>query len=86
MQELELNWQRAAKVWWLIVWRWSLGGILIGALMGFLVTLHWRNGLTFLSVVIAYVAAIVWSIMVVQMALKKRYAHFRIALLPRDLS
>ena len=37
MQELEVTWQRVARIWWLIVWRALLGGTLLGAAIGFII-------------------------------------------------
>ena len=37
MQELEATWGRAARVWWLIMWRGVLGGVLLGAAVGVIV-------------------------------------------------
>ena len=37
MQELEATWGRAARVWWLIMWRGVLGAVLVGTVAGFVV-------------------------------------------------
>jgi hypothetical protein len=37
MQELEATWGRAARVWWLIVWRGVLGATLVGTVVGIIV-------------------------------------------------
>jgi hypothetical protein len=34
MQEFELTAQRLASVWWLMLWRGWLGGLLVGILVG----------------------------------------------------
>ena len=36
MQELDLTAQRLISVWWLCLWRGMLGGLLVGAIAGFI--------------------------------------------------
>jgi hypothetical protein len=68
-----------------------LGGLLLGAVLGFFVGLF--AGLAgaanspiaiALSTILGAAAGVGWLIVVVRMALRKRYRGFRIALIPLD--
>jgi hypothetical protein len=37
MQELQPTTYRVLSIWWLLIWRWIIGGFLIGTLVGFVV-------------------------------------------------
>jgi hypothetical protein len=87
MQELEPTWQRALSVWWLIVWRAGLGSVVMGAVAGFVFGFIGaivgvpRSVITVGSGLLGFIIAIVWGIIVVRMALRKKYGEFRIALI-----
>jgi hypothetical protein len=88
MQELEPTWSRALRIWWLLLWRGILGAALIGAVAGFVV--GFIGGLTgvptatitLVSGILGGLIGIGWAIVVVRMALRKRYGDFRIVLVP----
>jgi hypothetical protein len=87
MAELEVTWARTLSVWWLIIWRGTLGSFLIGGLLGFIV------GFTFgvlrtpmdplIPAILGGVGGVIWFVVVVRMALKNQYREFQIALVPR---
>ena len=86
MQELEPTWQHALSVWWLLVWRGSVGGLLIGGLAGFIFGLvggmmHMPMD-TITRVILGGVVGSIWGIGV-RMALRKQYGKFHIALVPK---
>ena len=88
MQELEPSWERSTAIWWLLLWRGAVGGMLLGMVVGFIegfigAMLHASP--TVISSVASLTGAavgIVWSLFVVRMALRKKYRDFRIALVP----
>lgn len=89
MDELEVTWGRAASVWWLLIWRGWLGGVLIGGLIGFAIAVvvalsgaqvgH-RDSL---AALLGLWAGLAWWLVAVRMALLKQYRDFRIVLVPR---
>ena len=89
MQELEATMSRALRVWWLIVWRGIVGASVIGAVAGFVLGFAGTLAgmppatITLTSGILGGIIGIVWMIVVVRMALRKRYGDFRIALVPR---
>jgi ribose/xylose/arabinose/galactoside ABC-type transport system permease subunit len=90
MQELEPTWPRVLSVWWLISWRGMVGAVLLGAAVGFVlglvvVLLHLPEQIiTVGGRVMRGTISLVWVVVVTRMTLGKKYADFRIALLPRD--
>jgi hypothetical protein len=86
-QELEVTWEHAVSVWWLIIWRAVAGGLLIGAVLGLLIGLIGAMlntppiGGTWVSQLLSLAVGTAWMIVCVRWALQKRYAGFRIALL-----
>jgi len=89
MQELEPTWQRTLIVWWLIVWRGVAGAALsmafVGAIFGFVagITGVSMESIGFVIVILAALVGLLWTVVVVRMALRKQFSKFRIALLPR---
>lgn len=89
MQELEITWSRVTAVWWLIVWRAGLGGALIGGVLGFIIGFVGAmlgaslQGITLTSTIVGALVSLFWSLVVVRMALRKRYGDFRLALVAR---
>jgi hypothetical protein len=90
MQELEKSWGRVARVWWLVVWRAGLGGILMAGAFGFVaggvmgaadVPLE---TITLVTSVCGFIISVVWGLIVFRMARRKVYGDFRISLVPRD--
>jgi hypothetical protein len=90
MNELEVTWTRALCVWWLIVWRSVLGGMLIGGGIGFLIGIIGafagvdRETIVQVASILGTALGVVWNLLVTRMALRKKYRGFRIALLPRE--
>jgi len=90
MKELELTWARVLCVWWLIVWRAGLGGVIMAfALAFFIGELGGRLGLPFQTVqligtLIAWLAILAWGIVVVRMAIEKKYGEFRLAFISKN--
>ena len=87
MQELEPTWKRTLSVWWLITWRGFVGFLLLGLAIAVLVdslaTLIGGRSeiLSVIGAIAVWVLSIIWGLLVVRMALKKHYRHFRVALI-----
>jgi hypothetical protein len=87
MPELEATWGPVLSVWWLIAWRGLVGGIGIGAIFGLGVGIIGialstpQNTSTVAATIGGALLSVFWGIIVVRMALRKRYRGFRIALL-----
>ena len=90
MQELEITWERTARVWWLVVWRGLLGGWILAVALAFLIgEAGGRLGLDFPTVAavattLSWLAGLAWGFFVVKMALKKKYEDFRLALVAKS--
>jgi ABC-type enterobactin transport system permease subunit len=88
MQELEGTWARILSVWWLMLWRSVVGSVLIGfaagAVLGLIGALaNWpADTVDVAAYVLGLVIGVLWGVVVLCMALKKRYEGFRIALVP----
>lgn len=89
MQEREPTWGRTFPVWWLITWR-SFAGSLVLALAagaGEAGLERWTDASPIMTdwipEALVSVLGAVWFLIVVRMALRKRYKEFRIALVPR---
>lgn len=86
MQELEVTWGRVASVWWLIAWRAVLGGIVFGFVVGFVGGFLGGaigaapDKVETIVTALAVPAGLAWGVVVVRMALRKRYRGFRLAL------
>jgi hypothetical protein len=88
MQEQEFTWKRVMAVWWLLAWRGALGtavlaaaggaadGAFAGAMGATPKAVFWALNIT------TSVLGIVWMMLVVRMALRKRYRDFRLAAAP----
>jgi hypothetical protein len=88
MQEVELTAQRLLSVWWLILWRSSVGGMMIGfvigGIAGFAVAIAGYANLA--SAAGSYAGLTImpfWGLLIVHMTLRKNYKSFRIALVAR---
>jgi ABC-type uncharacterized transport system permease subunit len=92
MQELQVSWARIFSVWWLLVWRTALGGLVLGFGVGFLIGLVGAffgvpgEASTVLAGVLGWVVSLGWGVIVVRMSLKKQYREFRLAVVPRAAS
>ena len=84
-REVEITWQHVRSVWWLIIWRWGVIGIVGSIMIGMAISALIADR-TFADVIGSLFGA-AWSALacfiVVRMALDKRYQGFRIALLAR---
>jgi ABC-type nitrate/sulfonate/bicarbonate transport system permease component len=93
MLELETTWTRVISVGWLIIWRGTLGAFLVGFAIGFLVGFVFgliqgasgtagasQETIRLIITVLTVPAALAWWMLVVRMALRKRYKGFRLAL------
>jgi hypothetical protein len=81
MQEVELTAHRLLSVWWLKVWRGTLGGILVGVvaggLAGFAVALGGHPELGATAGGFAGIALMpFWWLLIVHMGLNKKYEVF----------
>jgi uncharacterized MnhB-related membrane protein len=88
MQELEATWGRVIAICWLIIWRGTLGAMILGGVLGFIIgfvgaILGFAQEATALSAIVGAIAGLAWYAFVVRMALRKHYKDFRIALVPR---
>jgi hypothetical protein len=84
MQELELTMSRLLSVWWLLIWRGLVGGTVAGAVAGAVAGFFFGLfGHLELSGTAGYYAGLVtgafWGLLVTQMAFKKKYKGFRLA-------
>ena len=77
MQEVELSWERAIKVWWSLVWRSLLFGGLAGGVAGFIVGIL---GFPHLGGLAGLVVGIPVGMWVVKLVLAKSFSDFRLAL------
>jgi len=88
MQELDPTWWRMMSVWWLLAWRTMVGAVLLGGAVVFVfgaitALADWpADKIQSVSAVLGGVIGALWGIVVVSMALKKRFGDFRIALVP----
>ena len=90
MNEAELTWNRSMRVWWLIVWRFMVGGAVLGAIVGVVLDLVIAQfqipvgnvGSRIITGIFGLFISVVWSAYVVRMALKKHYSDFRFVLAP----
>lgn len=87
MQELEVTWRRAIKVWWSITWR----VVIYSALLGFIISFPLGVGSAALGLapkMVGMVSQIIGSlcglVIAVWAVLGKHYSDFRIILVPSD--
>jgi hypothetical protein len=92
MQELTITWQRVTRIWWLILWRHMLGAAILGGAIGAVVGgIEGGMGLSGKMILVSSALAgvivnIAWSLVVVRMALRKRYIDFQLVLISRNIS
>ena len=96
MQELEITWWRLVRIVWLIIWRATLGAVVVGfsggGNAGFVIgVIEGAMGASREEVISASKVAgsvagalvgLTCTLVAVRMALRKRYSDFRLALLP----
>lgn len=89
MGEAPVTFGRAISVAWLVLWRGAVGGMISGALLGFCLGLIMSLSgfaLQDIRMIVGLLGAacgLVWWIVVVRMALIKKYQSFRIVLISR---
>ncbi len=87
-QELGITWARVIAIWWLILWRAVIGGLVLGLVASLIV--GFGGGvlglsddiLQWMGTGIGVISNVVWYVFAVRMALEKSYRDFRIALVP----
>lgn len=88
--ELKPTWKRIAPVAWLILWRSFVGGFAAGFVIslvgGFILEYAGYEQLEIraITTILGWIAGLAVLVLVVPMALKKHYAEFRLAMVPRD--
>jgi hypothetical protein len=90
VQEVEASWGRVLAICWLIFWRAFVGAFVMGFAVGLVIGTvgaisGFRDASSSVSAVGGTIIGFGWFLFVVRMALRKRYADFRIALVPLDL-
>jgi Na+/H+-translocating membrane pyrophosphatase len=95
MTELDVTWRRVAAIWWLLFWRGMVGGFLLGAIMGAVVGLiggvvYFASGGRdpqtaaqigrYSALALAMPLGLWWYMVIIRMALRKKYTGFRIVL------
>ncbi len=90
MNELEVTWGRALKVWWSIVWRAMLFSFIAGAVAGFLIGFFGSiagmdpKAIPIYSGLAGMVVAIPVGIWVVKVVLQKRFSGYRLVLVATE--
>jgi hypothetical protein len=88
MQELEITWQRATRIWWAWVWRTAALSVVCGGLIGFAVGLFGAmlglRNLAFLNMAVGLVVGVVVSVTMLVTALKKIYPDFRVTFIAQS--
>lgn len=90
MEELEITWLRATKIWWSLIWRGLLYGLLFGILIS--IPLSMATAALGLDQVqaerviqnITGACGLLLGIWVLKIVLGKKYSDFRIVLVPSD--
>ena len=94
MLESELTWRRALKIWWLMLWRSTLmivpasfaAGATVGALLALSGLRVSEHPFAFQSAGFAAGSLVSFpiAVLVIRMAVRKKYQDFRLAVLPPD--
>jgi ABC-type nitrate/sulfonate/bicarbonate transport system permease component len=89
VQEVEITIGRLLRIVWLLLWRGSVGGLVIGGVVGFVLGFvmgmfgSTREHISLVTSIAGAVAGAIWWVVVVKMMLEKQYKDFRIALITR---
>jgi multisubunit Na+/H+ antiporter MnhE subunit len=89
VQEVEITIGRLLRIIWLFIWRGALGGLLIGAVVGAVIGFVMgalggtREHVRIVTGIAGVAVGAIWHVLVLKMALEKRYRDFRIALIAR---
>jgi ABC-type xylose transport system permease subunit len=83
----DVTWERVLSIWWAFVWRTVIYGMLLGLVLGFIggfiVAAIGRPDLAAtVGAFLGWLGSVPVSIVVMSIALKKRYAAFSIRLSP----
>ena len=98
MQELEATWRRMAAIWWLMMWRGAIGGLLLGSVIGLIAgaiagfvaaavfqipfdQATYENIGRISALVVTIPLGLLWGLLVLRMAVRKKYHGFRIVLI-----
>jgi hypothetical protein len=90
MQEIEISIGGLLRIYWLLFWRGLVGGLVFGFVQGFIIGFVMgaagfpRAQITPVTASVGIVVGIIWSVVVLKMAIRKRYKDFRIALIAQD--
>lgn len=90
MEELEVTWMRAFKVWWSLTWRIIVYSMIFGIVIGMplgLAAAALGIGQGQASVILqnlATVIGLILGIWILKVVLTKSYSDFRIVLVPSD--
>ena len=90
MQELEITVRRLLPIYWLFIWRATIGGAVIGGMFGFAIGftmafLHFsREQIGHVTGPAGWLVGVIWSLFVLRMMIEKQYRDFRIVLVARD--
>ncbi len=92
MNEIDVTWGRATKVWWSLAWRSLLLPGVAGFVVGFIIGIvgaivgaspETVSAISFFAGVGVGVPMVIW---IVKLILSKNYSDFRVALVPRTES
>jgi len=83
------SWDRIIQIWWSIVWRQAVFGLVAGAALGFiggfLAGVAGRADLaTLVGLIFAWLGSIPLSVVVLRIALKKKYEDFSLKIVEVD--
>jgi hypothetical protein len=87
MQPIDMTWGRLCRIYWLFLWRHTVGGVLLVILAGaeILIFRHSlvpnRHAVLILDAVICPLVNVVWAFFVIRMALRKQYRGFRLIMI-----
>ena len=87
MEEIEVTWNHAIRIWWSLAWRGILFSVIAGALAGFIVgavlgALGMGENIEKYGQLVGLLVGIPVGIWVVRIVLTLQFRSFRIALVP----
>ena len=86
--ELEPTFERTISIWWLLIWRGTICGALMGGMLGVVIGAVWYalqlspENMQMVAKIAGGLVGLAWGFVVLRMALRKNYSGFRIALVP----
>ena len=95
VREIDLAWGNVLSVWWLLAWRTVVGVILLaviyasiyGTIAGFIAGMQDEpvsSDSQSIDTIAGLIVYLLWGMVVVRMALRKKYRVFKIAPVPRE--